>query len=132
MKSPKCTTSQGHNDQLHLLAHGPETELHKDCIRSKCWRKEEVGTIVAGGRQITRICRSRAARLQNARGRARARRPPLESCTFPCVQNSIFKNLENQALLPTETLSRLYTIINNISILFSKSSVLPSPRWTHS
>ena len=88
-------------------------------------------SIVAGGRKITKICRSRAARLRNARGRARARRPPLESCTFPCVQNSIFKNLENQALLHTETLSRLYTIVNNINILFSKSSVLPSPRWTH-
>ena len=91
-----------------------------------------VSIIVAGGRQITKICRSRAARLQNARGRARAHRPPLESCTYPCVQNSIFKNLENQALLPTETLSRLYTIINNINIVFSKSSLLPSPRWTHS
>ena len=99
--------------------------------RARC-RPWFVQHIVAGGRQITKICRSRAARLRNARGRARAHRPPLESCTFPCVQNSIFKNLENQALLPTETLSRLYTIINNINILFSKSSVLPSPRWTHS
>ena len=89
-----------------------------------------LSSIVVGGRQIEFF--RLLGGLFSKHPRARLGILPVSLIKCSELVYSIFKNLKKQALLPTEMLACLYTIINSIYILFLKSSVLPSPRWTHS